>query len=117
LQEAIAAHRAMLEQAQLHAKKLTCELHLAEEKAGEVDQQILTLVQETLQLRHLLNELEVAYRRCLLDSQKARDAVEALLNNCKKKWVSPTRKSWYALLPALISAWILPGRWMEVISI
>ncbi|TMF42886.1 MAG: chromosome segregation protein SMC [Chloroflexi bacterium] len=85
LQEAIAAHRAMLEQAQLHAKKLTGELHLAEEKAGEVDQQILTLEQETLQLRHSLNELEVAYRRCLLDSQKARDTVEALLEQLQEE--------------------------------
>ncbi len=85
LQEAIAAHRATLEQAQLHAKKLTGELHLAEEKAGEVDQQILTLEQETLQLRHSLNELEIAYRRCLLDSQKARDAVDALLEQLQEE--------------------------------
>ena len=85
LQEAIASHRATLEQAQLRVKKLTDELRLAEEGAGELDQQMLTLEQETLQLRHALNELEVAYRRCLLDSQKARDAVDALLEQLQEE--------------------------------
>src|SRR5258707_2604820 len=52
---------------------------MAEEQAGKIDEQILSLEQEILQMRQTMNELEVTYRRCLLESQKARDAVESLL--------------------------------------
>src|SRR5260370_79945 len=32
-----------------------------------------------MQLRHTIADFEVTYRRCLLESQKARDAVDAVL--------------------------------------
>ncbi|HLQ10669.1 MAG TPA: AAA family ATPase, partial [Ktedonobacteraceae bacterium] len=85
LRLAIDSHRSQLEEAQARAQELTHELQRAEEKAGELDKQILAIEQETLQLRQALNELEVAYRRCLLDSQKARDAVDALLQQLQEE--------------------------------
>jgi len=38
-----------------------------------------------MQLRHTMADLEVSYRRCLLESQKARDAVEALLEQLQEE--------------------------------
>lgn len=85
LRTAIDTHQAQLEQAQARAQALTRELHQSEEKASELDLQILAIEQETLRLRQKLNELEVAYRRCLLDSQKARDAVDTLLQQLQEE--------------------------------
>ncbi|HZU70677.1 MAG TPA: chromosome segregation protein SMC [Ktedonobacteraceae bacterium] len=85
LQQAIALNRAELEQAREQVLLLSEALHVAEEQANKIDEQILSLEQESLQLRHTMNELEVAYRRCLLESQKARDAVEALLEQLREE--------------------------------
>jgi chromosome segregation protein len=79
LEQTIELHRAELEQARKQALLLTEELRMAEEQAGKIDEQILSLEQEILQMRQTMNELEVTYRRCLLESQKARDAIESLL--------------------------------------
>jgi len=85
LQTIITTHRAQLEQAQTRAQGLTHELQASEARAAELDQQMLALEQEILQIRQTLNELEVDYRRCLLDSQKARDAVDALLEQLQEE--------------------------------
>ncbi|HEU0001089.1 MAG TPA: chromosome segregation protein SMC, partial [Ktedonobacteraceae bacterium] len=85
LRNTIDSHQAQLEQAQARARTLTSELQQSEARAGELDLQILAIEQETLQLRQKLNELEVAYRRCLLDSQKARDAVDTLLQQLQEE--------------------------------
>lgn len=85
LQEAIALHRQELEKAQARAQTLASELQAVEEQANEIDRQIMALEQQTLQLRHTLTELEGGYRRCLLDSQKARDAVDALLEQLQEE--------------------------------
>ncbi len=85
LRTAIDSHQAQLEQAQAREQALTRELHQSEEKASALDLQILAIEQETLRLRQHLNELEVAYRRCLLDSQKARDAVDTLLQQLQEE--------------------------------
>nr|HET6904031.1 chromosome segregation protein SMC [Ktedonobacteraceae bacterium] len=79
LQEAVALQYRELEQARTHEEMLTHELHSVEEQSNEIDRQLMALEQQTLQLRHTMAELEGAYRRCLLDSQKTRDAVESLL--------------------------------------
>jgi chromosome segregation protein len=79
LLEMIASQRAELEQARVHTQKLTEKLHDAEVKASEIDGQISTLEHEIMQLRHTMADLEVNYRRSLLESQKAQDAVVALL--------------------------------------
>lgn len=85
LQEAIALHRAQHEQARTQTRALANELHVVEEEASEIDQQIMTLEQQTVQMRHTMTGLEVVYRRCLLESQKARDAVEALLEQLREE--------------------------------
>ncbi len=85
LREAIVLHRAELERASAQASKLTEELHVAEEQIADVDRQIMTIEQQTLQLRHTMTELETVYRRCLLESQKAQDAVEALLEQLQEE--------------------------------
>jgi chromosome segregation protein len=79
LQEMVASQVAELEQARTHAHKQAEKLHEFEAQAGEIDGQITTLEYEVMQLRHTMADLEVSYRRCLLESQKARDAVDALL--------------------------------------
>jgi chromosome segregation protein len=85
LRTAIDSHQAQLEQAQARAQALSSELRQSEEQASELDLQILAIEQETLHLRQKLNELEVAYRRCLLDSQKARDAVDTVLQQLQEE--------------------------------
>ncbi len=79
LQEAVALQYQELEQARAREQTLVNELHSVEEQSNEIDRQLMGLEQQTLQLRHTMSELEGVYRRCLLDSQKARDAVESLL--------------------------------------
>lgn len=85
LQETIGLHRTELAKAQARSQKLANELHELEAQAHEIDQQIMALEQQTMQVRLAMNELEVSYRRCLLDSQKARDAVEALLEQLQEE--------------------------------
>ncbi len=79
LQEMIASQRTELEQAQKNTQTLEEKLRDAEMQASEIDGQITTLEHEITQLRSTMVDLEVSYRRCLLESQKARDAVDALL--------------------------------------
>ncbi len=85
LQESVVSHRLELEQAQKRTEILTHALRVAEEEAGEIDQQVIALEQEVLQMRHAMSELEVAYRHYLLESQKARDAVDALLEQLQEE--------------------------------
>jgi len=105
---AIDSHQAQLEQAQSRSQALTGELRLAEEKASELDLQILGIEQETLQLRQKLNELEVAYRRCLLDATKLRQELgwrpTVLLKDGVPetvKWEHDHRSGWERVLPKL----------------
>ena len=101
LQEAITSYRARLEYAQGEARQLAEGLGAAEEQAREVERRSQALEQETLQMRHTMNELEVAYRRCLLDSQKARDAVESLLEQLHEETgiTEPKELARYAAKP------------------
>jgi chromosome segregation protein len=85
LRETITLQCAELEKAQARTLTLTDELHRVEAEASNVDQELMTLEQQTLQQRHVLAELEVSYRSCLLESQKARDAVETLLEQMREE--------------------------------
>jgi chromosome segregation protein len=98
LQEAIAMHHKELERASARAHQLVSELHVVEEQSNEVDRQIVTLEQQTVQLRHTMTELENGYRRCLLESQKAQDAVESLLEQLREEMgvTDPKELSGYA---------------------
>lgn len=79
LQQTVAQHQTAIAEAQQRVQAQAAILRKAEEEAGALDAQISMLEQEMLQLRQRGTELEVGYRKCLLDSQKARDAVESLL--------------------------------------
>lgn len=79
LQQTVQQHQAEIARAQQQVQAQAELLRQAEESAGALDTRISALEQETQQLRQSMVELEVAYRKCLLDSQKARDAVESLL--------------------------------------
>ena len=85
LQQSVVSQHVELEQAQKRTQVLAEVLRVAEEQASEIDRQVAELEQEIMQLRQTLTELEVAYRRCLLESQKARDAVEALLEQLQEE--------------------------------
>jgi chromosome segregation protein len=79
LQQTISAKRAELEQAHTQVDLLAKELRGVEEQAASLEKQITALEQQKAQTHQRLAELEVNYRHCLLESQKARDAVESLL--------------------------------------
>ncbi|MDQ2888480.1 MAG: chromosome segregation protein SMC [Chloroflexota bacterium] len=83
LQEAIASHRAALEQARTRAQALEDELRLVEGQLGEIDQQIAGVEQQRAKIQHTLTEQETLYRRSLLESQRARDAIETLLEQMR----------------------------------
>ncbi|MGH2506661.1 MAG: hypothetical protein ACRDHZ_04485, partial [Ktedonobacteraceae bacterium] len=85
LQQTIEQQQTEISKAQQHVQAQAVILHQAEEGAGALDTQISSLEQEILQLRRNLAELEIAYRKCLLDSQKARDAVESLLEQLNEE--------------------------------
>ncbi len=98
LQQTIAWYHTELEQAQKRTQTLSETLRVTDEQAVEIDRQISVQEQEILQLRHGMAELEVNYRRCLLESQKARDAVEALLEQLREEMgvTDPTELVRYA---------------------
>jgi chromosome segregation protein len=56
-----------------------------ERQLTEVDAQITALERQRIQMRQVMTERESIYRRALLDSQKARDAVEALLEQLREE--------------------------------
>ena len=98
LQQTVTQHQAEITEAQQRVQAQAGVLRQAEEASGALDQQISTLEQETLRLRQQMNELEVIYRKCLLDSQKARDAVESLLEQLNEEMgiTDPRELSGYA---------------------
>jgi chromosome segregation protein len=79
LQKIVASQRLELDQAQKNTHTLAEKLCDAETQVSEIDGHITTLEHHITQLHATKADLEVSYRRCLLDSQKARDAVDALL--------------------------------------
>ncbi|HEY0755218.1 MAG TPA: chromosome segregation protein SMC [Ktedonobacteraceae bacterium] len=85
LQQTVAQHQSEGVQAQERVQAQAGILRTAEEDASGLDQQMSELEQESLHLRQQMAELEVGYRKCLLDSQKARDAVESLLEQLNEE--------------------------------
>lgn len=79
LKQTVEQHQGEILAAQKRVQVQAEILRQAEESAAGLDQQIGSLEQEAQRQRQALTELEVAYRKCLLDSQKARDALESLL--------------------------------------
>ena len=85
LLETIALHRTELEQAQTRARTLAEALHQVEGQLAEIDTQMTALERQRIQTRQTMTERENVYRRALLDSQKARDAVETLLEQLREE--------------------------------
>ncbi|HVB23255.1 MAG TPA: chromosome segregation protein SMC [Ktedonobacteraceae bacterium] len=85
LEEAITDYRAEHEKMQAQARKLTEELRIAEGQAATIDTNIAILEKQNLTLRHTMTDAEVVYRRSMLESQKARDALETLLQQLEEE--------------------------------
>jgi chromosome segregation protein len=85
LQNAIAQHQTALEQARARAETLGAELRKIEEQLAWVDQQINAIEKQRMQQQQAMTEQETHYRRSLLDSQRARDAVETLLGQLREE--------------------------------
>jgi chromosome segregation protein len=85
LQEAIALHRTTLQQAQARSHTLANDLHGLEENLSAIDQRIAVVEQQRVQMQQAKTEQESLYRRVLLDSQKARDALETLLTQLQEE--------------------------------
>lgn len=98
LVETINSRRRELEEARVKSHALGTELNLAEEQASEIERQVGTLEQQTTQLRQAMSGLEGGYRRCLLESQKTRDAVDSLLEQLREEMgvVDPKELNNYA---------------------
>ncbi len=99
LEEEIKSRRLELKQAVARAHTLTHELRHVEEQSGEIEQQLVVLEQQMAQLRHTLTELEGVYRRCLLESQKAQDAVDIILEQLREEMglTDPKELNGYAI--------------------
>jgi chromosome segregation protein len=82
---AITQQRNELEQARLRAQTLASELQQIEQRLGEVDQQTNAIEQQRIKMQQSMTEQEAVYRRALLDSQKARDALETLLEQMREE--------------------------------
>ncbi len=83
LQGAIATHHSELEQARGLARTFSGTLRTVEGQLTELEQRITALERQRSQTQQTLSEREGSYRRALLESQKARDAVETLLEQLR----------------------------------
>ncbi len=77
--------KAELEHGRTQARDLSTQLRGAEEQASELDKTLQTLERSQGALRQDQARLEVEYRRCLLDAQRSRDAVEVLLQQMQEE--------------------------------
>lgn len=77
--------KAELEHGRAQARDLSAQLREAEEQASELDKTLQTLERSQGALRQDQARLEVEYRRCLLDAQRSRDAVEVLLQQMQEE--------------------------------
>ncbi|HET8910021.1 MAG TPA: AAA family ATPase, partial [Ktedonobacteraceae bacterium] len=81
----IVQRRTELGEAQVQAKSLADSVSRAETQVQAVEQQISTLDQQMRQMHKQTAELEVSYRKCLLDKQKAQDALDALAGQLQEE--------------------------------
>jgi chromosome segregation protein len=85
LAERLERQKADLEEIRAQARDLGARLHEAEEQVAEHNRQLLELERGQGDLRQEQAKLEVEYRRCLLDVQRSRDAVETLLQQMQEE--------------------------------
>ncbi|HYT35017.1 MAG TPA: AAA family ATPase, partial [Ktedonobacteraceae bacterium] len=85
LEEATRTRRQEREGVAANVRALAGQLRVVEAQSSDIEQQVMALEQQLAQLRHTLTELEGVYRRCLLESQKAQDALEMLLEQLREE--------------------------------
>lgn len=85
LREIIFQHHANLQQTRTHVQALHEELRGVETQLAETDQHISAIEKNRIQTQQEKTQQEATYRRALLDSQKARDSVEALLTQMQEE--------------------------------
>ena len=85
LQETLTRHRTDLEQARARASTLSGDLKHVEGQLSEIDQQVSSVEKQRIQTQQSLNQQEAHYRKTLLESQRARDAVESLLSQLQEE--------------------------------
>ena len=85
LQETITLQRLELEKAQVQVHTLNEALRGVEDELTQLDQAITTLEQQRVQVQQHMTEQETLYRRALLESQRARDAVTTLLEQLREE--------------------------------
>jgi chromosome segregation protein len=85
LAEQMARQKAALEELRMQAQENGARLHNAEEQAAIRNRQVLELERSQGELRQEQAKLEVEYRRCLLDAQRSRDALETLLQQVQEE--------------------------------
>ncbi len=79
VQETITLQRLELENARTQVQSTSETLRAIEGESTQVDQYITTVEQQRIHEQQRMTEQETLYRRCLLESQRARDAVTTLL--------------------------------------
>ena len=79
LQETITLQQLELEKAHVQTQALNEALKVVEGELAQIDQQIATSEQQRVQVQQRMTEQETLYRRALLESQRAGDAVTTLL--------------------------------------
>jgi chromosome segregation protein len=85
LQETLVEHRTHLEQARAHVSALSSDLKNGEGQLSEIEQQVAGVEKQRMQIQQSLNQQEAHYRKALLESQRARDAVESLLSQLQEE--------------------------------
>src|SRR5579859_6677812 len=85
LLETINLHRTELTKARTRAHLLADELLVVEGQLAEVEQQMTAIEQQRIHWQQVMNEQENLYRHSLLESQRACDAVETLLEQLREE--------------------------------
>ncbi len=85
LATALTQQQESLEQARAHAQTQSNTMHQVEAELADIEQQSSTLEQQRGKLQQAANEQESSYRRSLLASQKAHDAVETLQSQLQEE--------------------------------
>ncbi|GAC1358082.1 MAG: chromosome segregation protein SMC [Ktedonobacteraceae bacterium] len=85
LQETFTLQRLELEQARTQSHTLSEALRAIEGELTQVDQHITVSEQRRMQVQQRMTEQETLYRRALLESQRARDAVTTLLEQLREE--------------------------------
>ncbi len=85
LQETITLQRLEQEKAKTYFASLSDALHTIESDLTQIDQRVVASELERVQVQQRMTEQEILFRRSLLESQRARDAVSTLLEQLREE--------------------------------